>query len=361
MNKNVAGNPGNKRKRKTLPQNFKELLNAGDISVLKAVFDKCELNAYGGYGKGTALHFYGVPDELVRWLVERGADVNARDMYQNTPLHKCDNVELLLDLGADIEAVNYQDETPLHLACSHRNIRVVRLLLSRNANVNAKNKRGFTPLSLALAHCRNADITNCAKIAELMLDAKNPAIITPDMAESVMRIGRDFEFHREGFNKESLDETEKGLARLYELFKVAPAEKRRLHDGVSPIAVKSHRWQEQHQELWELLVPSQGAAKTVQGEVIRITGRVSIELLDNGAVNWDDDYRKMLDAFIKHIASGTQLLSDEFVEAGEIVKCLHSGNGGNGGNESVRLCELAVKWVLLNPEPISLGNVTYRR
>ena len=58
------------KKRKTLPKNFGELIEARNIDALKAVFDACELNAYGGYGKGTALHMPGIPDELVRWLEE---------------------------------------------------------------------------------------------------------------------------------------------------------------------------------------------------------------------------------------------------------------------------------------------------
>lgn len=60
------------RKRKTLPKNFNELIEAGDITALQEVFTMCELDAYGGYSKTTALSFFNVPDELVRWLVEQG-------------------------------------------------------------------------------------------------------------------------------------------------------------------------------------------------------------------------------------------------------------------------------------------------
>ncbi|WP_253806508.1 ankyrin repeat domain-containing protein [Paenibacillus polymyxa] len=91
------------KKKKNLPKNFDELINVGDISALKEVFTRCELDARGGSSKSTALCFYQVPNELVRWLVEQGADINARDNYRKTPLHKhamswCGNTELLLDL-----------------------------------------------------------------------------------------------------------------------------------------------------------------------------------------------------------------------------------------------------------------------
>ena len=44
------------RKELTLPKDFDELLKAGDIEVLKAVYDKCELTAYDGNSVCT-LHF----------------------------------------------------------------------------------------------------------------------------------------------------------------------------------------------------------------------------------------------------------------------------------------------------------------
>ena len=37
-------------KRKTLPNDIEEYIK--DDEAVKAVFDKCDINAYGGYGKG---------------------------------------------------------------------------------------------------------------------------------------------------------------------------------------------------------------------------------------------------------------------------------------------------------------------
>ena len=39
---------------------------------------------------------------------------------------------------------------------------------------------------------------------------------------------------------------------------------------------------EEFQSFWDLLVPPEGKAETVQGEVIRIAGRIEYEFLDNG-------------------------------------------------------------------------------
>lgn len=51
-----------KKKRVTLPKDFKELIETGDIEKLEAIYDLCELSATydGRYGMNTALHYYGV-------------------------------------------------------------------------------------------------------------------------------------------------------------------------------------------------------------------------------------------------------------------------------------------------------------
>ena len=351
-----------KKKKKTLPKNFDELIKAGKIKELKAVFDECELDAYGGYGKGTALHFYDVPDKLVSWLVEQGADINAKDSYGRTPLYAqatigSNTVELLLKLGANIEAADNSGETPLHIAAGFFRVKTVHCLIDRGANVHVKNNSGQTPLSYALSRCQNIDISNMADIAALLLNAG--AKVTPDMTESVKRIGKDFEFHRENFNKDYLAKTEAGLSKLYSIFKVEAIAKRRIHDGVSKITVSAKGWQKQHNELWEFLVPSQGAAQTVQGEVIRITGRVSDEVYRNGGANWDSSYRKMLDALLQHFASCAPLSAKELTEAAELAAVIRPT--GDADDEPDRLCELAVKWVLANPNPVLLGKPKYNR
>lgn len=110
------------KKRVTLPKDFNELLTDGNIDQLKAVYDKCELNAYDGrFSLCTPLHMGGVPDELVIWLVEKGLDINVPDYYGATPLYRQailgrDTVKLLCELGADIEKPNTYGETPLHMA-----------------------------------------------------------------------------------------------------------------------------------------------------------------------------------------------------------------------------------------------------
>jgi hypothetical protein len=58
-------------------------------------------------------------------------------------------VRLLLEAHADIEAKDLNEETPLMLACLEGHADVVRILLEANADVNAKNIKGDTPLIFA--------------------------------------------------------------------------------------------------------------------------------------------------------------------------------------------------------------------
>lgn len=351
------------KKRITLPKNFKELIEAGDIDALKAVFDKCELDATGGYSKGTALGFFNVPSELVRWLVAQGANINATNTYNQTPLLEhtmrySGDIDVFLELGADVNATDKDGDTPLHFAAgSSFNPERVRKLMEKGANALAENQRGDTPLAYALNLTRGINIVNMVVISKLLLDAGTP--ITEDMKKAVTRIGEDFEFHRQGFSAELLPGADAALSELYQIYDVTPVKKRITHDGISPITVTDGEWKAQYAELWDFLIPSKGAAKTVQGEVIRITGRVRDEIYRNGGANWDSGYKKMLDALLVHFASGTPLDKTIMDEAASIAKDVRQT--GDGGKELSRLCELAILWVIANPNPMPLEKPSYSR
>ena len=352
------------KKRVTLPKDFNELLTDGNIDQLKAVYDKCELTAHNGrYSLSTALHFGGVPDELVIWLIEQGLDINIPDYYGATPLYRQailgrDTVKLLCELGADIEKPNTYGDTPLHMAAEFFHPRTVKFLIDKGANVNAKNDMGRTPLASVLMVCRGIYIAQTAEIASMLLDAG--AKKTSKMKERVEQIGKDFEFHRESIHPDYIEVADKGLAKLYELFDVKPVAKRITHDGVSPILVKEGSWEEQYEELWSFLIPSSGAAKTVQGEVIRIPGRVRDELDRNGGANWDRDYRKMLQALPQYLSLGNPLSDQELEESKQVIARIHSKESDDEVSLD-RLCQLAIAWIKQNPEPISLEKTSYKR
>ncbi|MGD8194324.1 ankyrin repeat domain-containing protein [Herbiconiux sp. P18] len=238
--------------RSTLPKNFTDLLDAGDDAAVLAVFETCQVDARGGYGKSTALGFPTCPEAVARWLVDHGADVEAVDTYGVSPLQahaKAWNGRpgMLLDLGADIEAVNRDGETALHAAASSHRARNVRLLVERGADVAAVNRRGLTPAALALATCENATIAETAEILEVLVGGG--AVLSDELRTDAARIGAQFEFHRQNFNPDMLPATDAALQKIYALLGAAPVEARQTHDGSSTIVVTSSTWQEQHREL----------------------------------------------------------------------------------------------------------------
>ena len=352
------------KKRVTLPKEFKDLMDKGNIEALKAVYDRCELTAHDGrFSLCTPLHMGGVPDELVIWLVEQGLDINIPDYYGATPLYRQailgrDTVKLLCELGADIEKPNTYGDTPLHMAAEFFHPRTVKFLIDKGADVNAKNDRGQTPLDSVLTVCGGIYIAQTAEIATMLLDAG--AKKTSSMKEKVENIGKDFEFHREGIHPDYIEAADRGLTKLYEIFDVKPVAKRITHDGVSPIFVKEGSWEEQYEELWSFLIPSSGAAKTVQGEVIRIPGRVRDELDRNGGVNWDRDYRKMLQALPQYLSLGSSLSEQELAETKELIAQVH-GKDFDDEPRLDRLCQLAIAWIKQNPEPLLLAKTSYKR
>lgn len=354
------------RKRKTLPKDFAEMLTSASVEELKAVFGKCEIDARGGYAKGTAIGFPECPDELIVWLAGQGLAVDTPDSYGRTPLHArasraapkpIAQIPLLLSLGADIEVTDTSGKTPLQAAVGRLRAESARVLIEHGASTEVLDRNGGSLLMSALIATQNIDLPECVEISKLLLE--RGASVTAETRRHVERIGRDFEFHRRNFNSDLFRKTDAALSELYRIFGVEPVARRSTHDGVSPIVVPDGPWRERHKALWELLVPSAGAGATVQCEAIRVTGRISDEMFRNGGANWDRDYRAMADAFPGFVARGEPLGEEELQEAKEIAKQVRSGRGADGHLD--RLRELAVVWVAKNPGPIALGPVDYTR
>lgn len=84
-------------------------------------------------------------------LLGFGADVNARDSREKTPLictRSVDVVRVLLEAGADIEAASNDGSTPLISALKREEQRLAIELIQRGADIHAVNKNGESPTSL---------------------------------------------------------------------------------------------------------------------------------------------------------------------------------------------------------------------
>lgn len=95
-------------------------------------------------------------NELAMLLIERGANVNTKtgkyieSISDMTPLHRAPGdpklVAALLNKGADVNARNSMGNTPLFRAVFMADVDSVRLLLDAGADVNVANFRGQVPL-----------------------------------------------------------------------------------------------------------------------------------------------------------------------------------------------------------------------
>jgi len=94
-------------------------------------------------------------DEIVNLLIKYKANVHARDLHENTPLHWCadagqmTSAKSLVENSAEIDARNKSGLTPLFMAVSSRHLGVVLLLLDSGANFDAVTGDGSTALHKA--------------------------------------------------------------------------------------------------------------------------------------------------------------------------------------------------------------------
>ena len=98
--------------------------------------------------------------EIAKVLVQKGADISARDANDSTALNwaittrKDDLALFLIEKGADAKTPitdksDLEGVTPLHFAAGFGNTAILRSLLQKGALVNARSKSGITPLHAA--------------------------------------------------------------------------------------------------------------------------------------------------------------------------------------------------------------------
>jgi quinoprotein dehydrogenase-associated probable ABC transporter substrate-binding protein len=114
----------------------------------------------------------------IKFLVGKGADINARDTQGYAPIHTAarnrhpELVAALADLGADLNIADGDGMTPLIHAAMRNHVPTVKMLLARGAEIERPGGKGYPPLALSIAE-------NKFEVAKALMEAgaaiDNPA------------------------------------------------------------------------------------------------------------------------------------------------------------------------------------------
>ena len=105
----------------------------------------------------------------------RPIPIEMKENKFKTPLYSAawarhpETITLLLERLADMEARDLSDHTPLHTAAFAGQMEIATLLLERSVNAEAKNNFGMTPLHAATVRVRD-EIAEVNATIELLLD-----------------------------------------------------------------------------------------------------------------------------------------------------------------------------------------------
>lgn len=119
---------------------------------------------------------------------------------------------------------------------------------------------------------------------------------------------------------------------------------------------KAYNWKKEQGRLWKELVPAQGQADTLQGELIRIAGKLTDEAYRNGNENWDSEHERMWRFIADKIAADRVFSAKEQAliraKIEEIIRDKECPDLSGDGSPYYIITEKVVDWCMAHPEPI---------
>ena len=139
------------------PLHFAALYGIRDVAEFLTNVSWQKINAVGASHKETPLIVASEMGhvEIVRVLLERGANPDVQDGRERTALHwglkegHLEVAELLLERGATANTADVTGQAPLHLASREGHVVITQLLLKQGADPNAKDGSGRSSLHWA--------------------------------------------------------------------------------------------------------------------------------------------------------------------------------------------------------------------
>ena len=170
---------------------FEELIRDNtDLEKIKAFIKAgADVHSIESEYQATPLHFAMAKNnvELVKIIVEAGADINFQNSHKTAPIHtgiyndSLESIKFLIERGADVNLFQMDGLTSLHCAVIRNNFELVKILVEAGADVNVFDNN-FAHQGTALHW---AATLNNIKIAEFLLEmgadvnAKNSFDNTP--------------------------------------------------------------------------------------------------------------------------------------------------------------------------------------
>ena len=133
----------------------------------------------------SVLHFaiIGGNIETIQYLIDNNADLNARNIYGETPLHWCckegtiEVAKLLIHHGANYTRADFDGNTPLHWAVEYNQHEIVSYLLSKGVSCNEANTDLQTPMEIAVLNSSAECVTILNSYITKSLSPRNGKIL----------------------------------------------------------------------------------------------------------------------------------------------------------------------------------------
>ena len=143
----------------------------GHDQLIRLLLDQgADVNAQGGeFGNALQAASYRGHGQVVQMLLDKGANVNAQGGYYGNALQVASKgghnqvVQMLLDKGADVNAQGGYHGNALYAASEGGHDQVVQMLLDKGVNVNAQGGRYDNALQIA-------SVRGCHKVVQMLLD-----------------------------------------------------------------------------------------------------------------------------------------------------------------------------------------------